>query len=74
MTEVDFKYMKEAMTADLDEILSQDIRQSIPQTLEALYNSNTYSKLTDPASGLYFQSPKYVYSFLRSEMTTGIMS
>ena len=74
MTEVDFKYMKEAMTADLAEFLSQDFGLSIPQTLEALYNSNTYSKLTDPASGLYFQSPKYVYSFLRSEMTTGIMS
>ena len=32
-----------------------------------------YAKLTDSATGLYFQSPVYIYSYLDRELTTGKM-
>ncbi|WP_301025674.1 hypothetical protein [Muribaculum sp.] len=71
MTDNDFKYMTEAMAADLAELLSRDFGMSISESLDTLYNSDTYAKLIDPATGLYFQSTQYVYSFLKNELTTG---
>lgn len=29
------------------------------------YTSDTYAKLQDSKTGFYFQSPKYVYTFLK---------
>ncbi len=71
MTTGDFNYMKEAVTADLAELLAQDFEISIAEALDALYGSETYTKLCDPATGLYFQSTQYIYSFLNNELTTG---
>lgn len=73
MTEADFKYMKEAMAADLAELLTKDFSMSINDALNALYNSETYAKLNDPRTGLYFQSSLYVYSILKNELTTGVL-
>ena len=36
--------------------------------LEIIYNSWTYEKLSDPETGLFFQSVGYVYSFLEDEL------
>lgn len=71
MTEADIKYMTEAIIADLAELLSADMGSDIAETLDIIYNSDTYSRLMNPGSGLYFQSSLYVYSFLKNEMTTG---
>lgn len=71
MTDNDFKYMKEAMAADLAELLAKNFGLSITDALDKLYNSETYAKLNDPKTGLYFQSTQYVYSFLNNELTTG---
>ncbi len=71
MNNSDFKYMVEATAADLATLLSEDYDLSVNEALDTLYNSETYLKLNDPCSGLYFQSPQYVYSFLKSELSTG---
>lgn len=71
MTTSDFNYMKEAITADLAELLAQDFEMGIADALDALYGSETFTKLCDPATGLYFQSTQYIYSFLKNELTTG---
>lgn len=68
MTRAEFEYMKEAMAADLAELLSKDFGMSISEALDTLYDSETYTKLCDPATGLYFQSTKYVYTLLNSEL------
>lgn len=71
MTTCDFNYMKEAVSADLAELLAQDFEMTITEALDALYDSETYTKLCDPATGLYYQSTQYIYSFLKNELTTG---
>lgn len=68
-----FEYMKEAMTTDLAELLSKDYNISIIESLDTLYSSETFSKLSDPNTGLYFQSSLYVYSILKNELTIGKM-
>lgn len=74
MTDSDFKYMTESVTADLAEFLSKDFGMSVSEALDLLYNSDTYAKLTDRNTGLYFQSSLYVYSFLKKELATGKIS
>lgn len=71
MSTNDFEYMKEAMATDLAELLSNDLELTIPEALDILYNSETYLKLSDPNTGLYFQSTLYVYSYLQQEISTG---
>ncbi len=67
----DFKYMVEAVATDLAEMLATERNLSPEDALDILYNSTTYAKLKDPKTGLYFQSSKYVYSYLKQEIATG---
>ena len=49
-----------------------NIRLNVPhEVLRAVYNSELYQKLCDPKTGLYFQSPLYVYDYLKTEIKTG---
>ena len=70
----DFDYQVELLTRDLVVLLMERRNMTIPQALEAIYNSDTYIRLKDARSGLYFQSPGYVYDFLDKELSTGRMS
>lgn len=70
MTGADFNYMKEALAADLAELLAKEFDMTITDALDALYGSETYTKLCNPDTGLYFQSTLYVYSFLKNELLT----
>ena len=63
--------MNECMTRDLAVMLVEDYQISIPEALDILYNSETYEKLQDTRTGLYFQSPVYVYDFLQNELKNG---
>lgn len=74
MNKIDFKYMIESMTTDLAELLSDKLRLNISDSLDILYNSDTYAKLNNPETGLYYQSPLYVFSYLESELNTGKLS
>ncbi len=70
----DFEYQIECTTRDLADKLIGDFSMSVPQALRVVYNSETYEKLINPRTGLYFQSPLYVYDFLKNEVLTGKMA
>ena len=42
----------------------QDYNISIEQALDFIYNSDTYQKLNDKETGLYVESPAYIYQLL----------
>jgi hypothetical protein len=67
----DFEYMKEALVTEVVIMLIEKRGMDMKSALECFYNSNTYEKLSNPESGLFFQSPGYIYSFLQNEITTG---
>lgn len=69
MTEKD--YMVESLTADLSERVALRYRTSIEDAMTAVYESETFSKLSDPRTGLYFQGSEYVFSFLEQELQKG---
>lgn len=68
MTDGEFNYMKESLATDLAELLAKDYGMNVAESLDTLYDSETYEKLSNPKTGLYFQSTQYVYSFLKGEM------
>ena len=41
--------------------------------LRTIYNSDTYAKLEDVNTHLYYQSSLYIYDFLKNEIQTGKM-
>ncbi len=67
----EFKYIKEGLTADLLEYLIVDYNMNIQEALRFIYESDTFSKLCDPDTGLYIQSSKYIYSYLKEEIENG---
>nr|WP_288507635.1 hypothetical protein [uncultured Treponema sp.] len=70
----DFEYQIECTTRDLADKLVGDFSMTVPEALRVVYNSETYEKLINPKTRLYFQSPLYVYDFLKNEVLTGKMS
>lgn len=69
----DIDYQIECMAKDLVLLLIQRHKLELQVALRILYTSDTYAKLKNPHTGLYFQSPGYVYDFLEKEITTGRM-
>ncbi len=67
----EFKYLTECMARDLVMMLMENHSMSLSEAFDALYASVTFQKLQDRRSGLFFQSPGYVYSFLEEELLTG---
>ena len=55
-------------------LMDDDPQLTMEQALAAVINSDTYLRLQRDATGLYYQSPGYVYSFLQNELKTAKVS
>ena len=55
-------------------LMDENSQPTIEQALSTVINSDTYQRLQDDATGLYYQSPGYVYSFLENELKTARVS
>ena len=69
LTEGQIKMMQEDMYAELIQILMEKYGYTLEKALDTLYNSETFARLQNADTGLYYQSPGYVYSFLNSELS-----
>ena len=56
--------MKEKIVKDLIARLMDEGDLSLQQAFDAVYTSRLFEKLSNPKTGLFFQSSGYVYSFL----------
>lgn len=70
----DIQYMNECMMRDITMMVIEKYNVSLAEALDLVYNSETYMKLQDPRTGLYFQSPVYVFDFLQKELEYGKLS
>ena len=74
VTQAEFQNMKEEIVKELIARLMDERGLTIERGLtmadafDAVYTSRLFEKLSDPKTGLYFQSSGYVYSFLESEL------
>ena len=48
--------------------LVDEYKLSDLEACDKVYTSNIYQKLVDTKTGLYLQSPDYIYSYLLSEL------
>ncbi|MBS1321584.1 MAG: hypothetical protein HP046_17220 [Parabacteroides sp.] len=70
----DSDYLIENIAKDIVLLLMEDFNMDMKTALHTLYTSDTYTKLQDTKTGLYFQSTRYVYDFLKNEIKSGKMS
>lgn len=64
--------MKDDMVTKLAILLTEDGKAaSMTEALDIVINSETYQRLMDDGTALYYQSPRYVYDFLTNELIGG---
>lgn len=70
LTERQIQIMKDDISAQIAEDVVRDFGCSVQEALDILFTSDTFELLQDNETGLYYQSPGYVYSFLKNEILT----
>jgi len=66
----DIEYLNECMVRDLATRLVETRHLSIADAVAAVFQSHTYESLQNPRTGLYFQSPVYVFCHLEKELAS----
>lgn len=69
---------RDQMTLDMVKNLALLLQEnnsslSMEQAISLVINSDTYQRILNDRTRLYYQSPRYVYSFLDNELRTGKM-
>ena len=65
----DFDYMNECTARDVITMLVEKRKLTIADAMDLFYNSAT-NNLNNHETGLYFQSPVYIYDILEKELET----
>lgn len=66
MSDVD--YMNECTIRDVLAMLVDKKGFSIEKAMDAFYHSHTFDNLNNPKTGLFYQSPVYIYDLLEQEL------
>ena len=64
-------YLFEGISADVVRYLVEREGMELTEAISTFHNSETFSKLEDFSTGLYIESPAYVYDLLLSELRNG---
>lgn len=64
----DEQFLIDSITTELIVLVMEDYHCDMETALDKVYNSATYSRLADTRTGLYYQSPLYIYDFLKEEL------
>ena len=70
LTKEQIQLMKDDLCTELTGFLVDEYHYSPQEVIDVLYTSETFERIQDNSTGLYYQSPGYVYSFLQNELTT----
>ena len=72
VTESQFRYLKETLSKDLIAMLMERKKMSMDEAFRYYYASDTFKKISDSNTGLFFQSPGYVFSYLEDEAAENV--
>jgi len=61
--------LKDDLCVELAGFLMDDFHYTPQEAIDVLYTSETFERLQDNNTGLYYQSAGYVYSFLQNELS-----
>lgn len=65
------KQLQFIINSDVEQLvayLHEDYKLSILDAFDKVYGSRIYTKLINTATGLYLQSPDYIYEYLKAEL------
>ena len=68
---LDNKKIEFIINCDIEEIVSllqEEYGMDLLKAFDTIYNSKIYQKLTNTETGLYIQSPLYIYNYLKEEL------
>ncbi len=65
-------FLKNRIVDQMTLFLIRDFSLSLSDALEFIYNSDLYATLMDDETGLYLESPAYVYEHIKKEYLTGM--
>ncbi len=71
LTSEQIQLLKDDLCVELAGFLMDDFHYTPEEAIDALYTSETFERLQDNNTGLYYQSAGYVYSFLQNELRNG---
>lgn len=71
MNENNARYLFEGISSDVVRYLVERDGMDLTEAISTFHNSETFSKLEDFETGLYIESPAYVYDLLLSELKNG---
>ena len=66
----DMRFLVECLTRDLLLLCIETYGWDTQRALDTLYASDTFRLLEDERSGLYYQSPAYLFDCLNNELAT----
>lgn len=72
VSQAEFQNMKEEIVKDLISRLMDEHGLSMQDAFDKVYASHLFEKLSNPQTGLYFQSSGYAYSYLNEELNKSI--
>ena len=64
ISQKDIDYMNECTTRDVIQLLVDEKQLSLNEAMNLFYNSKTFRLLMNSETGLYYQSPIYVFDVL----------
>lgn len=59
------------ISADVVRYLVENDKMSLAEAISTFHNSETFEKLEDFSTGLYVESPAYIYDLLQTELRYG---
>lgn len=62
-------FMIETLTSEMIARLMEERSLTMREAMDVVYKSKTYEALNNLKTGLYFQSPVYLYDHLQQELT-----
>ena len=68
LNENQFQFIINSNVEQIVFYLQEDYGLSVIEALDKIYNSKIYDKLQNPQTGLYLQSPDYIYDYLKAEI------
>ena len=67
------KFMIDFVTSEVICCITQDKNQCAQEAMKAFYNSQVFNRLCDVETGLYRESPGYVYELYKDEEKFGYL-
>jgi hypothetical protein len=65
------EHLAAMVTAEIVFYIIKDMKLSPEEAMQRFYNSEVFEKLQDPETGLYRESPAYVYDLYQIELAYG---